>query len=108
MYSYYALKSMRVSIPRYVNMTITTLQIAQMFAGLYVNYLALHYKLTAIPCDLSISVATTGFSLYFLFFLLFINFFLRAYLLTPNIKKSTLLEDINHNTVNGQIVKKLQ
>ncbi len=116
MYSYYALKSLRISIPRSVNITITSLQIAQMFAGLYVNYRAFQYKLLGIPCDLSISVAMTGFSLYFLFFLLFVNFFFRTYLLKPSLKKITkptlknvrLLEDMNNNQYNGEIVKKLQ
>ncbi len=116
MYSYYALKSLRISIPRSVNITITSLQIAQMFAGLYVNYRAFQYKLLGIPCDLSISVAMTGFSLYFLFFLLFVNFFFRTYLLKPSLKRITtptlknvkLLEDMNNNQYKGEIVKKLQ
>ncbi len=116
MYSYYALKSLRITIPRSVNITITSLQIAQMFAGLYVNYRAFQYKLLGMPCDLSISVAMTGLSLYFLFFLLFVNFFFRTYLLRPSLKKMTkptlknvkLLEDMNNNQYNGEIVKKLQ
>ncbi|CAG2110178.1 unnamed protein product, partial [Medioppia subpectinata] len=87
MYTYYALRAMRFAIPRVVNITITSLQIAQMFAGLFINYLALHYKLSGIPCDLSRKVAVFGFSLYFLFFLLFMNFFIRTYILKSSPKK---------------------
>ena len=106
MYTYYGLKSMRFRIPRFVNITITSLQIAQMFAGLFINYLALYYKLSGIPCDLSRKVAIFGFSLYFLFFLLFMNFFIKTYILKTPAKKSPQQknpilcskEDINQNT----------
>ena len=107
MYTYYGLKAMRFVIPRVVNITITSLQIAQMFAGLFINYLALHYKLSGIPCDLSQKVAIFGFSLYFLFFILFMNFFIRSYVLksTPQMiklhqkeYKSICKPDINQNT----------
>ncbi|XP_054166482.1 elongation of very long chain fatty acids protein 6-like [Oppia nitens] len=108
MYTYYALRAMRFVIPRVVNVTITSLQIAQMFAGLFINYLALHYKLSGTPCDLSRKVAVFGFSLYFLFFLLFMNFFIRSYILkaSPQQQKGKHLvsngyynkPDINQNT----------
>ena len=91
---------MRFTIPRVVNITITSLQIAQMFAGLFINYLALHYKLSGLPCDLSKRVAIFGFSLYFLFFLLFMNFFIRTYILkkSNNMKSSICMKaDINSN-----------
>ncbi len=107
MYSYYALRAMRVSIPRSVNMTITTLQIAQMFAGLYINYRALQLKLLGMPCDISIPVAMTGFTLYGLFAVLFINFFLWTYLFSSK-KSIKFINDINHNQEYNNFLKKLQ
>jgi elongation of very long chain fatty acids protein 6 len=107
MYSYYALRAMRVSIPRSVNMTITTLQIAQMFAGLYINYRALQFKLLGMPCDISIPVAMTGFTLYGLFAVLFINFFLWTYLFSSK-KSIKFINDINHNQEYNNFLKKLQ
>jgi len=108
MYTYYALRSLRVSIPRYVNMTITTLQIAQMFAGLYINYRTLQHKLIGMPCDISMSVAVTGFTLYGLFAVLFMNFFLRTYLFRSKSKSITFINDINHNQQINNCLKKLQ
>lgn len=104
MYSYYALKAMKFSIPKQVNLTITTLQIAQMFVGLYINYQCLKMKLLGEPVDLSYSVSVTGFVLYGLFAILFLNFFVRTYIFTKPIR---MLSDINHNHYKG-FVKKLQ
>ncbi|CAG2168269.1 unnamed protein product [Oppiella nova] len=86
MYTYYACKAFRIAIPRVVNISITSLQIIQMLYGLYINIQVLVYKLTEQPCDAHISVALTGTSLYGLFFILFINFFVRTYLLKPHTK----------------------
>ncbi|KAH9413973.1 Elongation of very long chain fatty acids protein 6, partial [Dermatophagoides pteronyssinus] len=75
MYTYYAAKVAGIQISRRISLTITTLQIAQMFAGLFVNYKALQRKLIGLPCDASLSVLITGVTLYGLFAILFINFF---------------------------------
>lgn len=124
MYLYYALAAMRIRIPRQVSITITTLQIVQMFVGLYINVDCLHRKLSAMPCDLSFSVALSGFSLYFLFFVLFVNFFIRTYIIPTSSKAvkaavangKTILADLNNNSAKdksaaatcGEMVKKLQ
>lgn len=119
MYGYYALAALRVRIPRQVNITLTTAQILQMFFGLYINYDCLKRKLLGQPCDISLSVAVSGFSLYFLFFLLFVNFFIRTYIV-PNSGKvvkaavqggKSILGDFNNNANGeqcGQMAKKLQ
>lgn len=124
MYAYYALAAMRIRMPRQVNITITTLQIAQMFAGLYINVHCLQRKLTGKPADLSFAVALSGFSLYFLFFALFVNFFIRTYIIPTSTKAmkaavangKTILADLNNNSSGdkssvatcGEMVKKLQ
>ena len=81
MYTYYAVKVANINVPRAISLTITTLQIAQMFVGLFVNYRALQLKLLGLPCDASLSVLTIGFTLYGLFAVLFINFFIYTYII---------------------------
>lgn len=81
MYTYYAVKVANFHVPRAISLTITTLQIAQMFVGLFVNYKALQLKVLGLPCDASISVVTIGFTLYGLFAVLFINFFIYTYVI---------------------------
>ena len=123
MYTYFALAAMRIRIPRQVNITITTLQIAQMFVGLYINIDCLQRKLTGEPADLSFAVALSGFSLYFLFFTLFVNFFIRSYIIPTSTKAmkvavangKNILADLNNNASGdktvaacGEMVKKLQ
>ena len=82
MYAYFALAATRIfRIPKWVNITITTAQIAQMFIGLWIAFDTLKMKLRMEPVDIALSSALAGFALYFLFFCLFINFFVRTYLL---------------------------
>lgn len=109
MYTYYGLKAMRVSIPRQVNLTITTLQVLQMFAGLYINYECLKRKLLGLPVDISYSTAFFSFTLYFIFTILFLNFFIRTYILSSKRIHQFISTtgDINHNHYKG-FVKKLQ
>ena len=54
MYTYYALKAMRISIPLVISISITLIQILQMVFGLYINYTVIEYKNTGIPCDASL------------------------------------------------------
>lgn len=81
MYTYYAIKVAGYYVPRKISLTITTLQITQMFVGLFVNYKALQTKLNGLPCDVSLSVVLTGVILYGLFAILFINFFIWTYII---------------------------
>ena len=67
-----------------------------MFTGLYINYRVIQFKTTGIACDLKPMVAITGLSLYSLFLILFLNYFVRSYLLKPKSKSNTFLS-INNN-----------
>lgn len=86
MYGYYAWTAMGHKLPRQVNITLTTLQIVQMMFGFYIHIDCLRRKLSGLPCDLGLSVAVSGFLLYLLFFVLFMNFFIRTYII-PSTKK---------------------
>lgn len=79
MYSYYALKALRIHIPRKIAMAITVAQIVQMIFGLYINYRAFNMRIDGQKCDTSLSASASGLFIYGLFFLLFINFFAKSY-----------------------------
>ncbi len=81
MYSYYALKAMRIRVPMCVSQLITTLQIMQMIFGCYVNWVAYQTKVnspntTCIVTYENIYIAT---AMYLSYFVLFIHFFMKAY-----------------------------
>jgi elongation of very long chain fatty acids protein 6 len=84
MYSYYAFKAARFSIPKAVNLFITTLQIVQMIAGVWLNVYALVKKLNGGSCDTPLEGLYFALSIYFSFFVLFTNFFVKAYLKKEN------------------------
>lgn len=114
MYTYYAIKVAGFYVPKRISLTITTLQITQMFIGLYVNYKALQLKLLGLPCDASLSVVLTGVTLYGLFAILFINFFIWTYVIKRSRDKiqsavkrfrqektlTTLDDNANNNHIN--------
>ncbi|CAL8125838.1 unnamed protein product [Orchesella dallaii] len=88
MYTYYALRAAGIKVPRGFAMVITTLQIAQMIAGVAINIHSLRVKLNGGECyrqtrDISIALA-----MYFTYFLLFANFFINVYLARSKQKSS--------------------
>lgn len=103
MYSYYALKAMRVKVPRFISQLITTGQIIQMIAGCYVNYLAYQVKSnSSIKCDMSFENIKLSSLMYLSYFVLFSNFFIKAYLTKKPIKTV-----VNKQDNNASLVKKL-
>lgn len=83
MYTYYAFRALQFRIPQLVAMSITISQIAQMFAGFYINYLVLYMKLYEIECNSSLKAARVGFTIYVLFLVLFLKFFVATYIVLP-------------------------
>jgi len=79
MYTYYALKSLRIQIPKPISMAITTLQLSQMVLGVTVNLYAYSTKNKNISCDVKYHHLNVGLATYASYFLLFTNFFYRAY-----------------------------
>uniref|UniRef100_A0AC35TI83 Elongation of very long chain fatty acids protein n=1 Tax=Rhabditophanes sp. KR3021 TaxID=114890 RepID=A0AC35TI83_9BILA len=81
MYFYLALQTLRLfKMPKYVSMTLTTLQLIQMVIGvsttLYVYYIKT--KL-GVPCQQSIPNIYFAIAIYLSFGILFVNFFINAY-----------------------------
>ena len=81
MYTHYAMSALRFTIPLPIRVVITTLQIIQMAFGILINYWAVVRKLKSKPCDISLSVGMTGLIIYTIFIFLFVNYFIKTYLL---------------------------
>ncbi|XP_015519907.1 very long chain fatty acid elongase 6 [Neodiprion pinetum] len=81
MYSYYALRAMRYSPPKWISMVITALQLTQMIVGCAINVWA-HQYLESGQAECHISRVNIKLSLmmYFSYFVLFARFFHKAYL----------------------------
>ena len=87
MYTYYCFRALGFKFPKSVAMLITTLQILQMFVGLYVSSYSFAQKLAGFPCKISLNESIFCFTIYFTYFLLFLNFFFRSYLPKQETKK---------------------
>jgi hypothetical protein len=79
MYTYFALKSMHVYIPRNIAMLITSVQISQMILGTYFTLAVVHFVQRKIPCSARlIDLKLAGF-MYASYAVLFLNYFIRSY-----------------------------
>lgn len=84
MYSYFALKSMRIRVPLIVSKLITFMQILQMIIGIYINWVAYTVKLES-ECPISNENLLFSLLMYLSYFGLFFQFFFNAYV-TSNAK----------------------
>lgn len=80
MYTYYAFRAMKFHIPKWIQITITILQLSQMGVGCFVNYKAYVYKQSGAPCDVAYSNIFWSFVMYAIYFGLFLHFFCVSYL----------------------------
>ncbi|XP_071857614.1 very long chain fatty acid elongase 6-like [Bombus fervidus] len=81
MYSYYTLKAMQFSLPRWFAMLITVLQTLQMVWGCFITIMTYNYiKDDQIDCHVKPNNAKIGLLIYFSYFILFSRFFQQAYL----------------------------
>ncbi|CAD5119063.1 unnamed protein product [Dimorphilus gyrociliatus] len=93
MYSYYTLKAMRFSIPKWVSVAITSLQIAQMVVGLSVNIRVYYLKNRNQYCQQTYDNLVWSSLMYLSYLFLFLSFFINAYLKTG--------KKISHSNGNG-------
>ena len=75
MYTYYALVTSGHRLPPILALSITTIQIIQMFTGLITEVLILYH-----PCSKSVPLNLFGITIYMIFLLLFCKFFIKKYL----------------------------
>ncbi|KAK3931768.1 Elongation of very long chain fatty acids protein 6 [Frankliniella fusca] len=104
MYSYFALRSMKYSPPRWFAMLITTLQLSQMIVGCCVNILAYQYLKAGQACHISSFNIKLSIAMYFSYFVLFARFFQKSYLTSDRKSKGT--ERITTNGVTPSMKEK--
>ena len=80
MYAYYAFAALKLfRIPRLINISITSLQILQMIAGLVITMVVIKFKFDEVPCHQSLSNAIMVWLMYFSYFVLFFQYFTKTY-----------------------------
>ncbi|KAI5644009.1 GNS1/SUR4 family domain-containing protein [Phthorimaea operculella] len=89
MYTYFALVSMGKYPPKMMAMTITLLQLTQMIVGCFINVWAHNYLVSAPPntCGISQINIKLSMAMYFSYFVLFAQFFYKAYLAPKGISQ---------------------
>ncbi|CAI9726293.1 elongation of very long chain fatty acids protein 6-like [Octopus vulgaris] len=90
MYTYYALRAMRIYLPVVVNMTVTSLQILQMVVGCLINYWSFQIKTRGEYCNQSYDNIKYSTLMYCSYFFLFAHFFYNAY-----IRKQKLMKKVS-------------
>ncbi|KAL3090374.1 hypothetical protein niasHS_006826 [Heterodera schachtii] len=84
MYTYYTFASLGFRFPKWVSMTVTTLQTTQMLIGVFISLYVARLKLFSsrpTVCQQSVENMCICFSIYTAFAFLFIRFFVNSYLL---------------------------
>lgn len=90
MYTYYGFRSLRFRPPKWVNIIITSLQIIQMVIGTYATYTAYVLLNSGIECHASNFNLISALVMYISFFILFADYFYKAYVGTkPRVSKSS-------------------
>lgn len=95
MYSYYAARALRIPVPKWISVLITTMQILQMaFALAAYAYVPLFAWPSGRGCEITFESWLMCFLMYFSFFVLFVNFFYHSYLAPsrPSSKAGTVAD----------------
>lgn len=88
MYAYYAVKASGRNPPRWIAKSITTIQLSQMFVGIFLNYMAIRALMRNKTCEMS--PFSIGISIFFYtsYAVLFGNFFYWTYVYNkPRVSK---------------------
>jgi elongation of very long chain fatty acids protein 6 len=80
MYAYYALRALKISVPRKLSMMLTTVQILQLAFGIYANYVSIAAMRQGIPCGRDWNFIYLAGAVILTFLILFINFYVKTYL----------------------------
>lgn len=98
MYFYFAMCTIGIRPSKWVSMTITSLQIIQMVAGIFVVYYANDQLSRGNHCDVRPSTIRNALLMYASYFVLFVNFFIQAYIKPKGSRiKAKHLVDCNGN-----------
>ena len=88
MYSYYTLKAMRFSLPKWISMILTALQIVKMFWGIIIISAYYYVHVAQIQCNVTISNLKLSAIMYLSYFILFVNFFKQSYVSNKRVNKT--------------------
>ena len=79
MYGLFAVKSLGVPVPKWVNLGITASQITHMSVAVYLSLTALIMKVIGKECNASTNFMMAAFFIFTSFLVLFLNFFWKTY-----------------------------
>lgn len=82
MYGYYALRIIDVKLPKWAPMLLTSLQIIQMFFGIFLGTSAIYYGLKNPECRIYFGIWVTCIVTTISFAILFINYFRQTYVVS--------------------------
>lgn len=88
MYTYYSIKASGRQLPRWVAKIITTIQLSQMFVGIFINYIGITSLLSGKTCRTSWFNVAISIFFYASYAILFANFFYWAYIHPKPTKKT--------------------
>lgn len=102
MYTYYAIRAAGFRVNKKIAMLITSLQLLQMFVGIFAIVYAVHQIVNGNRCDTKTPELIFGVAIYTSYMVLFSNFFYNAYIKGPRARKSHDIADGKKVTeVNG-------
>lgn len=103
MYSYYAVRAAGFRVNRKIAMLITSLQLSQMFMGLFAVFYAVYHQAYGHGCETEVPELIFGVVIYMSYMILFAHFFYNTYINPPaRARKSDDLADGKKVTeVNG-------
>ncbi|KAK6171200.1 hypothetical protein SNE40_019440 [Patella caerulea] len=87
MYTYYAMRALKIHVPKQINMLITSMQLMQMIMGCIINYMIYNIKNKGEFCQQTYTNLRYSTMMYFSYFILFAHFFYNSYLTPKNVKK---------------------
>lgn len=93
MYTYFAAQTLSIRPPKFVSMFITTLQILQMVGGIFVVHHAYREISSGNRCEVKQATMTNALLMYASYFVLFVNFFLEAYVFKKKSSSFKLMKD---------------
>lgn len=95
MYTYFAAQSVNIKAPRFVSMTITSLQILQMIGGIAVLGKSIYESQAGSGCSVHPNILVSGVLMYGSYFALFVQFFIQSYFGKRPAKAAT----VNNNSI---------
>jgi elongation of very long chain fatty acids protein 6 len=107
MYTYYAVKASGRSPPRWVAKAITTIQLSQMFVGIFINYIGITSLMMGKTCGTSWFDVGLSIFFYVSYAILFANFFYWAYIHTKPAKAVSVTTSAVNGAVNTELKTKV-